>query len=81
MAEKSDNFQLKTLSLNCFALFCFYFHIFVQLLVTVITQKRPCNMQRFFKGCKNDFFFMKFNFFFFFFAQNIDCGYTLEQPH
>ena len=32
-----------------------------------------------FHGCKNDNFQMIF-FFFFNFAQNIDCGYTLEPP-
>ena len=35
-----------------------------------------------FHGCKNVHFQIK-NFFIFFliFAQNIDCGYTLEPPH
>ena len=33
-----------------------------------------------FHGCKNDNFQMKFLIFFLFFAQNIDCGYTLEPP-
>ena len=32
---------------------------------------------------KNDIFFLykNLNIFFIFFAQNIDCGYTLEPPH
>ena len=33
-----------------------------------------------FHGCKNDNFQMKFFDFFLIFAQNIDCGYTLEPP-
>ena len=31
-----------------------------------------------YNGCKNDKF--RLNFFLFIFAQNIDCGYTLELP-
>ena len=34
-----------------------------------------------FHGCKNDNFQMKNSDFFLIFAQNIDCGYTLEPPH
>ena len=33
-----------------------------------------------FHGCKNDNFHLIFFFFFHIFAQNIDCGYTLEPP-
>ena len=33
-----------------------------------------------FHGCKNDNFQMKFFDIFHIFAQNIDCGYTLEPP-
>ena len=33
-----------------------------------------------FHGCKNDNFQMKFFDIFLIFAQNIDCGYTLEPP-
>ena len=33
-----------------------------------------------FHGCKNDNFQMKFFYIFLIFAQNIDCGYTLEPP-
>ena len=34
-----------------------------------------------FNGCKKDNFQFKFLDFFLIFAQNIDCGYTLEPPH
>ena len=34
-----------------------------------------------FHGCKNDNFQMIFFYIFLIFAQNIDCGYTLEPPH
>ena len=34
-----------------------------------------------FHGCKNDNFQMKNSNIFLIFAQNIDCGYTLELPH
>ena len=33
-----------------------------------------------FHGCKNDYFQMKIFDIFLIFAQNIDCGYTLEPP-
>ena len=33
-----------------------------------------------FHACKNDNFHLKTFDFFLFFAQNIDCGYTLEPP-
>ena len=33
-----------------------------------------------FHGCKNDNFQMNFFYIFLIFAQNIDCGYTLEPP-
>ena len=42
---------------------------------------RPCNILQFFHGCKNDNFQMKNGDVFLIFAQNIDCGYTLEPPH
>ena len=32
-------------------------------------------------GCKNDNFHLKLFDYFDIFAQNIDCGYTLELPH
>ena len=45
-----------------------------------ITQKCPCNIRTaIFHGCKNDNFQMTI-FDIFLFAQNIDCGYTLEPP-
>ena len=48
------------------------------------TKTRPCNIQRFFtavKMSKNENFLLKSFDFFHIFAQNIDCGYTLEPPH
>ena len=33
-----------------------------------------------FHGCKNDNFRMKILYIFLIFAQNMDCGYTLEPP-
>ena len=32
-------------------------------------------------GCRSDNFQLKFSFLFLIFAQNIDCGYTLERVH
>ena len=40
----------------------------------------PCNKQRFLLVVKNENFIRKILIFFFIFAQNIDCGYTLEPP-
>ena len=45
----------------------------------VITKTCPCNIQRFFFGSKNEKCKIK-NDNFLIFAQNIDCGYTLEPP-
>ena len=45
-----------------------------------ITKTCPCNIQRFFHSCKNDNFQSKAFDYFHIFAQNIDCGYTLEPP-
>ena len=42
-----------------------------------ITKTRPCKI---FHGCKNVHFQIK-KIVIITFAQNIDCGYTLEQPH
>ena len=44
---------------------------------------RPCNIQctASFHGCIKDNFQMKKCDIFLIFAQNIDCGYTLEPPH
>ena len=41
---------------------------------------RPCNILRFFKAVKMINFQMKKCYIFLIFAQNIDCGYTLEPP-
>ena len=40
----------------------------------------PCTKQRFFSGVKIENFQLKILIFFFIFAQNIDCVYTLEPP-
>ena len=40
----------------------------------------PMQYTAIFHGCKNDNFRMKIFDCFLFFAQNIDCGYTLEPP-
>ena len=50
------------------------------------SQKRYENMAMqhiaaIFHGCKNDNFWLHFFDYFHIFAQNIDCGYTLEPPH
>ena len=47
----------------------------------IITKTYPCNKQRFFKLLKiiGNFELKSFDIFFIF-AQNIDCGYTLEPP-
>ena len=41
----------------------------------------PMQYTAIFHGCKNVHFRMKFLNIFLIFAQNIDCGYTLEPPH
>ena len=38
----------------------------------------PCNIQRFFSPVQSENFIGFFKIFFLIFAQNIDCGYTLE---
>ena len=43
----------------------------------LITKTRPCNIQRFFHGCKNHNQSKSFDYFHTF-AQNMNCGYTLE---
>ena len=40
----------------------------------------PCNIQRLFSSVKNRKFLWKYFDIFNIFAQNIDCGYTLEPP-
>ena len=44
-----------------------------------ITKKRPCNIQKKIR-CENENFHWKIFDIFLIFAQNIDCGYTLEPP-
>ena len=43
-------------------------------------ENRPMQYLAIFYGCKNDNFQMKNYDIFLIFAQNIDCGYTLEPP-
>ena len=50
------------------------------LIETLITKTCPCDKQQIFHGCKKDNFQMKNCDVFLIFAQNIDCGYTLEPP-
>ena len=47
----------------------------------LITQTRPCNIQQYFTAVKMFIFRRFFKNIFLVFAQNIDCGYTLEPPH
>ena len=48
--------------------------------VLFITKTCPCNIQ-IKKCCENENFHWKIFDIFLIFAQNIDCGYTLEPPH
>ena len=48
--------------------------------ITIITKTRPCIILQFFTAVKQDNFQMKNCDVFLIFAQNIDCGYTLEPP-
>ena len=50
------------------------------LVLLYITKTCPCNIQRFFFSRKNLKFHQKNVDIFLIFAQNIDCGYTLEPP-
>ena len=47
--------------------------------VCLITKTCPCNIRRFFLALKLNFHLKTFDIFLSF-AQNIDCGYTLEPP-
>ena len=47
---------------------------------TDITKTYPCSLEQFLKVEKNEIFRCKNVIFFFIFAQNIDCGYTLAPP-
>ena len=44
-------------------------------------ENMPMQHTAIFHGCKNDKFQLKIFDYFLIFAQNIDCGYTLEPPH
>ena len=44
-------------------------------------ENTPMQYAAIFRGCKNYNFQMKKCYIFLIFAQNIDCGYTLEPPH
>ena len=47
-----------------------------------ITKTRPYDIVQFFYGCNKDIFqIKKMRYFSLFFAQSIDCGYTLEPPY
>ena len=46
----------------------------------IITKTCPCNIQRLFSEAKIENFIGKISIFYNVFAQNIDCGYTLEPP-
>ena len=46
-----------------------------------ITKTRPYNIQRFFTAVKMKIFSRYLLTIFIFFPQNIDCGYTFEQPY
>ena len=48
--------------------------------VVIITKTCPCNKQRFLALKIEKFQLKIFDIFFLIFAQNIDCGYTLEPP-
>ena len=43
-------------------------------------ENRPMQSTAIFHGCKNDKFHLIFFYYFHIFAQNIDCGKTLEPP-
>ena len=49
--------------------------------VTNITKTRPCKILQFFTAVKPIIFRRKNCDVFLIFAQNINCGYTLELPH
>ena len=51
-----------------------------QYVIVLRAKTHPCNIQRFLKLLKMKIFNRKILLFFLFFAQNIDCGYTLEPP-
>ena len=57
----------------------FKLQMFVSLFF-IIMKTCPCNIQIFFSGVKNEKSTRKKVDIFLIFAQNIDCGYTLEPP-
>ena len=57
----------------------FVSHVIMKI-VLIITKTRPCNILQFFMAVKDNFQLKNCDFFFLFFAQIIDCGYTLEPP-
>ena len=48
--------------------------------LTIHYENTPIQYTVIFNGCKNDYFQTKNCIYFLIFAQNIDCGYTLEPP-
>ena len=62
--------------------YCFRYHPEWEGIVVSFTKTCPCNIQRifFFRSKKCKFHWKKFDNFNIF-AQNIDCGFTLEPPH
>ena len=57
------------------------YHAFCGFCIFFITQTYPCNILQYFTAEKNDNFQVKNCDIFLIYAQNIDCGYTLEPPH
>ena len=56
-------------------------HSHLTVLLVVHYENAPMQYTAIFYSCKNYYFHMKnFDFFSLIFAQNIDCGYTLEPP-
>ena len=63
-----------------------YFFVYGQLhdktnKITLHYENTPIQYTVIFHDCKNDYFQMKICDIFLTFAQNIDCGYTVEPPH
>ena len=54
--------------------------LIVQLFIFMYYANMPVQYTAIFHGCKNDNFQIFFFNIFLIFAQNIDCGYTLEPP-
>ena len=58
-----------------------YFYMFVCLLLLLHYENMSVQYEAISKSGKNDILDVKNVTFFLIFAQNIDCGYTLEPPH